>query len=105
MLRHARLAQPQPRDQVAHRPLAPAQQVQDLPPGGLGESGISGHDNILPIGYAFLKQAARGELEHLTQAEDSFYGGAPDRREHDSFTYKGHHHKKRKRNFMEELFD
>ena len=47
----------------------------------------------------------RGELEHLAQAESSFYGGAPEPRQHDSFSYKGHPHKKRKKHFLEELFD
>ena len=59
----------------------------------------------------------RGELEHLVQAEGSFYGGgAPQaeprrpEREHDredrgSYHYGGKHYKKRKRNFLEELFD
>ena len=58
----------------------------------------------------------RGELEHLVQAESSFYGGgqqasapAPRAPEHhgghDPFHYKGHSHKKRKKHFLEELFD
>ena len=51
----------------------------------------------------------RGELEHLVGAESSFYGRdaapAPRAPEHESFTYKGHHHKKRKKHFLEELFD
>ena len=58
----------------------------------------------------------RGELEHLAQAESSFYGAAetpaaapapraPEHHGHDSFHYKGHHHKKRKKHFLEELFD
>jgi Zn-finger nucleic acid-binding protein len=59
----------------------------------------------------------RGELEHLVKAEDSFYA-APEpaprqeaqrqeapRHSHDSFQYKGQHHKKRKKHFLEELFD
>jgi uncharacterized protein len=65
----------------------------------------------------------RGELEHLVQAEGSFYGGGgggggggasePRRQEyhgherdrHDSYSYGGKHYKKRKKNFLEELFD
>ena len=71
----------------------------------------------------------RGELEHLVQAEGSFYGGGSssggggggseprrheherehrEHREHDdhgSYSYGGKHYKKRKKNFLEELFD
>jgi len=56
----------------------------------------------------------RGELEHLVQAEGSFYGGSgggggsePRREEqhHDSYSHGGKHYKKRKKNFLEELFD
>jgi Zn-finger nucleic acid-binding protein len=61
----------------------------------------------------------RGELEHLVQAEGSFYGGGggggsePPRseprreeyRDRDSYSYGGKHYKKRKKNFLEELFD
>ena len=58
----------------------------------------------------------RGELEHLVTAESSFYGAgqsapaprAPEHHEshgHDSFHYKGQSHKKRKKHFLEELFD
>ena len=60
----------------------------------------------------------RGELEHLAAAESSFYGGgqpaaapAPRATEHhghgghDVFHYKGHSHPKRKKHFLEELFD
>ena len=62
----------------------------------------------------------RGELEHLAQAESSFYGAgqpaaappsAPAPQQHgghfghDTFHYKGHSHKKRKKHFLEELFD
>ena len=55
----------------------------------------------------------RGELEHLVQAESSFYGGghsAPraehhESHGHDTFHYKGHSHQKRKKHFLEELFD
>jgi Zn-finger nucleic acid-binding protein len=56
----------------------------------------------------------RGELEHLVQAEGSFYGGGghaesaprghePDRS--DSYTYQGKPYRKKKKNFLEELFD
>ena len=54
----------------------------------------------------------RGELEHLVKAEDSFYAppqeaaprpSAPPA--HDTFHYKGQQHKKRKKHFLEELFD
>ena len=62
----------------------------------------------------------RGELEHLVQAESSFYGGggeaprAPEPPGHghghgghgpETFLYKGHRHPKRKKHFLEELFD
>ena len=61
----------------------------------------------------------RGELEHLVQAEGSFYGGGgggggsePRRQEHqhehdhrDSYSHGGKHYKKKKKNFLEELFD
>jgi uncharacterized protein len=58
----------------------------------------------------------RGELEHLVQAEGSFYDGGggggqsePRRQEqhhhHDSYSHGGKHYKKRKKNFLEELFD
>lgn len=60
----------------------------------------------------------RGELEHLVQAESSFYGQSPPapapapaprapepHRGHDTFVYKGHRHPKRKKHFLEELFD
>jgi uncharacterized protein len=62
----------------------------------------------------------RGELEHLVQAEGSFYGGGgggsepprsePRREEYrdhdrDSYSHGGKHYKKRKKNFLEELFD
>ena len=55
----------------------------------------------------------RGELEHLVKAEDSFYA-APEPAQaprhapapaHDTFHYKGQQHKKRKKHFLEELFD
>ncbi len=54
----------------------------------------------------------RGELEHLVQAEGAFYGQPaaappPSRPRHDEGTY--HHHgkdyRKRKKHFLEELFD
>jgi Zn-finger nucleic acid-binding protein len=54
----------------------------------------------------------RGELEHLVQAEGSFYGGgqqaaprAPEPRGRDTYDYHGKTYKKRKKNFLEELFD
>jgi Zn-finger nucleic acid-binding protein len=53
----------------------------------------------------------RGELEHLVQAEGSFYGQAeaapraPEPHRSDSYEYKGKPHRKRKKNFLEELFD
>lgn len=57
----------------------------------------------------------RGELERLVDAEGSFYreSPAPPREEHHhkqqhdygSYDYRGKHHKKRKKNFLEELFD
>jgi Zn-finger nucleic acid-binding protein len=58
----------------------------------------------------------RGELERLVEAEGSFYGGGsqppPERRDddrqhggHDSHDYRGSHHKKKRKNFLEELFD
>jgi len=58
----------------------------------------------------------RGELEHLVQAEGSFYGGGgseprreeprrDERQSHDSYSHGGKHYKKRKKNFLEELFD
>ena len=58
----------------------------------------------------------RGELEKLVEAEGSFYGAPaaspPPRREeqrhepdHGSYDYRGKHYKKRKKNFLEELFD
>ena len=55
----------------------------------------------------------RGELEHLVQAESSFYGRPaapaaappPPHHGHDTVLYKGHHHPKRKKHFLEELFD
>jgi uncharacterized protein len=50
----------------------------------------------------------RGELEHLVQAEGSFYGGGDQQdrpRSDDSYSHHGKSHKKRKKNFLEELFD
>ena len=55
----------------------------------------------------------RGELEHLVQAEGSFYGGgqqqaaprAPEPQRHETYDYHGKSYKKRKKNFLEELFD
>ena len=53
----------------------------------------------------------RGELEHLVQAEGSFYGREERPREthqhhgHDSYYSHGKPYKKRKKNFLEELFD
>ena len=56
----------------------------------------------------------RGELERLVEAEGSFYGtpAPPPRREeprhqpdYGGYDYRGKHYKKRKKNFLEELFD
>ena len=57
----------------------------------------------------------RGELEHLVQAEGSFYGREEQPREtrqherhdydRDSYQSHGKPYKKRKKNFLEELFD
>ena len=52
----------------------------------------------------------RGELEHLVQAEGSFYGREERPREqqqhgHDSYHSHGKPYKKRKKHFLEELFD
>ena len=50
----------------------------------------------------------RGELEHLVGAEGSFYARPEPQREpqhHDSFQYRGQYHRKRKKHFLEELFD
>ncbi len=50
----------------------------------------------------------RGELERLVEAEGSFYREAPeprrDQRDHGSYEHRGHP-KKRRKNFLEELFD
>ena len=57
----------------------------------------------------------RGELEHLVQAEGSFYGHsespaprAPDPSHghgHGTYQHHGKEYKKRKKHFLEELFD
>jgi Zn-finger nucleic acid-binding protein len=50
----------------------------------------------------------RGELEHLVQAEGSFYGGsgsAPRSPEPQTYHHHGREYRKRKKNFLEELFD
>ena len=59
----------------------------------------------------------RGELEHLVKAEESFYVSpepsprAPEPQSHghghghDTFHYRGKEHRKRKKHFLEELFD
>jgi len=56
----------------------------------------------------------RGELERLVEAEGSFYRepaspSAPpsrdDDHDHGSYDHRGKHYKKRKKNFLEELFD
>jgi Zn-finger nucleic acid-binding protein len=48
----------------------------------------------------------RGELEHLVQAEGSFYGSdQQERPREDSYSSHGKPYKKRKKNFLEELFD
>jgi Zn-finger nucleic acid-binding protein len=58
----------------------------------------------------------RGELERLVEAEGSFYGGGsqppPERRDddrqhggHDSYEHHGKPYKKKRKNFLEELFD
>ena len=51
----------------------------------------------------------RGELEHLVQAEGSYYGRSePERKEHhDQESYRSHgkEYPKKKKNFLEELFD
>jgi Zn-finger nucleic acid-binding protein len=52
----------------------------------------------------------RGELERLMEAEGSFYK-APSAPRHDDnrgdgeYSHHGKHYKKRKKNFLEELFD
>ena len=52
----------------------------------------------------------RGELERLTQAETSFYKAPTEpkydeRRGYGSYSHHGQHYKKRKKHFLEELFD
>ena len=55
----------------------------------------------------------RGELEHLVQAEDSFYKSErePQREhhkphhDHGTYHHGGREYKKRKKHFLEELFD
>jgi Zn-finger nucleic acid-binding protein len=61
----------------------------------------------------------RGELEKLVDAEGSFYKGSEPRREeprreeprrddsrgYGEYDYRGKHYKKKKKNFLEELFD
>jgi hypothetical protein len=47
VLRDAGLAEPEVFDQLADGPLALAEQVQDLPAGGLGECGEGGADGDL----------------------------------------------------------
>jgi hypothetical protein len=43
----------------------------------------------------------RGELERLVDAENAFEAAPPQR----EYQYGGHTHKKRKKHFLEELFD
>ncbi len=52
----------------------------------------------------------RGELERLVEAEGSFYREPPkpsrdDRDDRDEYSHHGKPYKKRKKNFLEELFD
>ncbi|HEU4656975.1 MAG TPA: zf-TFIIB domain-containing protein [Capillimicrobium sp.] len=53
----------------------------------------------------------RGELEHLVEAESAFYRGGPpeprfeEHRGYGEYTFQGKPYKKRKRHFLEELFD
>jgi uncharacterized protein len=52
----------------------------------------------------------RGELERLTEAESSFHREPPaprhgDQRGYGSYDLRGKHYKKRKKHFLEELFD
>ena len=54
----------------------------------------------------------RGELEHLVQAEGSFYGSspeptprAPEPHAYGSYQHGGREYRKRKKHFLEELFD
>ncbi len=51
----------------------------------------------------------RGELERLVEAEGSFYkppaAGHDQRGGYGDYSHHGKHYKKRKKNFLEELFD
>ena len=52
----------------------------------------------------------RGELERLVEAEGSFYREPPkprsdERSGYGDYSHHGKHYKKRKKNFLEELFD
>jgi len=52
----------------------------------------------------------RGELERLVEAEGSFYREQPkprhdERSGYGDYSHHGKHYKKRKKNFLEELFD
>jgi uncharacterized protein len=52
----------------------------------------------------------RGELEHLTEAEDAFHSAPPaprydEHRGYGEFSHHGRSYKKRKKHFLEELFD
>ena len=51
----------------------------------------------------------RGELERLTEAENAFHSAPPkqydDRHDHDDHHSGGRPYKKRKKHFLEELFD
>lgn len=52
----------------------------------------------------------RGELEHLTQAESAFHREPPtprydEQRGYGSYEHEGKQYKKRKKNFLEDLFD
>jgi uncharacterized protein len=53
----------------------------------------------------------RGELERLVEAEGSFYkespspSSSPRHEEHGSYSHGGKQYKKRRKNFLEELFD
>jgi Zn-finger nucleic acid-binding protein len=52
----------------------------------------------------------RGELERLVEAEGSFYREpakprSDERSGHGDYSHHGKHYKKRKKNFLEELFD
>lgn len=54
----------------------------------------------------------RGELERLVEAEGSFYQPQPQQpaaprheEHHGGYDFRGKHYKKRKKHFLEELFD